>query len=66
MLERGIDRALDEAGGRPAPPPDLMPETLPRLAWVCDAAPDRYDDDDEDFFGGPGVTSGRVACPRWT
>ena len=48
-----IERLTKQAGGL-APPPDLMPETLPRLAWVCDAAPDRYDDDDEDFFGGPG------------
>ena len=48
-----VERLTKQAGGL-APPPDLMPETLPRLAWVCDAAPDRYDDDDEDFFGGPG------------
>ena len=49
-----IERLTKQAAA-PAPPPDLMPETLPRLAWVCDAAPDRYDDDDEDFFRGRGL-----------
>ena len=51
MLERGIDRALPSVGRalrrRPTTPRDA-----PR-SQRCDAAPDRYDDD-EDFAGGPG------------
>ena len=66
VLERGISRALDKAGGGLAPPPDLMPETLPRLAWVCDAAQMGGTMTTRTSSAGPGATRGRVACPRWT
>ena len=55
MLERGIDRALDEAGGRPRAAARSYAGDAPSIGLGLRRCPRyTYDDDDEDFFGGPG------------